>query len=210
MSHSGRPNQARTCSKCRTSEAIVPSDRPAAARASTKPASTSVSSAARSSAVTGARATRRSRTAARLTRAPRLHSTRKTNHPDDIPSGIPSSLQIAELAQIDQEGAGPGSTEAREGSGNSGVIFYKPSARSTSPGASLPGQPVPERAHRNRCQLTPPRQFTKPQPNQRKPSQHQPATGSLISPLPLSGLLGPPPQKCLQAGLPRIGLQFLQ
>jgi hypothetical protein len=37
-----------------------------AARASTKPASTLVSSAARSSAVTGARATRRSRTAARL------------------------------------------------------------------------------------------------------------------------------------------------
>ena len=49
-----------------TSEAIVPSDSPAAARASTKPASTPVCSAARSSAVTGARATRRSRTAARL------------------------------------------------------------------------------------------------------------------------------------------------
>ncbi len=79
MSHSGRPNHARTCSRCRTSEAIVPSDRPAAARASTKPASTSVSSAARSSAVTGARATRRSRTAARLNRAPRLHSAGKKN-----------------------------------------------------------------------------------------------------------------------------------
>jgi hypothetical protein len=39
-----------------TSEAIVPSDSPAAARASTKPASTSVCSAASSSAVTGARA----------------------------------------------------------------------------------------------------------------------------------------------------------
>ena len=49
-----------------TSGAIVPSDSPAAARASTKPASTSVCSAASSSAVTGARATRRSRTAARL------------------------------------------------------------------------------------------------------------------------------------------------
>ena len=66
MSHNGRPNQARTCSRCRTSEEIVPSDSPAAARASTKPASTSVSSAARSSAVTGARATRRSRITARL------------------------------------------------------------------------------------------------------------------------------------------------
>ena len=56
-----------------TSEAIVPSDSPAAARASTKPASTSVCSAASSSAVTGARATRRSRTAARLKPGPPRH-----------------------------------------------------------------------------------------------------------------------------------------
>jgi hypothetical protein len=82
-----------------TSEASVPSDSPAAARASTKPASTSVCSAARSSAVTGAHATRRSRTAARLTPGPpHLHSASKTNDPDDIPSEIPSSLQMAELA----------------------------------------------------------------------------------------------------------------
>ena len=54
---------------------------------------------------------------------PRLHSVRKTNDPDDKPSGIPSAPQIAELTQIEQEGPGPGSTEAQEGSGNSGVIF---------------------------------------------------------------------------------------
>jgi hypothetical protein len=60
---------------------------------STKPASTSVCSAASFSAVTGARATRRSRTAARLKPGPpRLHSASKTNDPDDIPSEIPSSL----------------------------------------------------------------------------------------------------------------------
>ena len=63
-----------------TSEAIVPSDSPAAARASTKPASTSVCSAASSSAVTGARATRRSRTAARLKPGPpRLRSLSQQN-----------------------------------------------------------------------------------------------------------------------------------
>ncbi len=123
---------------------------------------------------------------------------------------FPETSSTVRPALLKRGSPGPGAIEVIETSGNSGVIYYKPPARSTSPGASLPGQPVPERAHRNRCQLTPPRQFTKPQPNQRKPSQHQPATGSLISPLPLSGLLGPPPQKCLQAGLPRIGLQFLQ
>src|SRR5664280_1358703 len=70
ISHNGRPSQARTCSRCITSEAIVPSASPAAARASTNPASTSVSSATRSAAVTGARATRRSRTAASPTLGP--------------------------------------------------------------------------------------------------------------------------------------------
>ena len=45
MSHSGPPNHARSCSRCSTSERIVLSDRPAAARARTNPASTSVSNA---------------------------------------------------------------------------------------------------------------------------------------------------------------------
>ena len=40
MSHSGRPNHARSCSRCSTSDRIVLSDRPAAARARTNPAST--------------------------------------------------------------------------------------------------------------------------------------------------------------------------
>ena len=66
---------------------------------------------------------RRSRTLPGSTGPPRLHSVRTTNDPDDIPSGIPSAPQIAELTQIEQEGPGPGSTEAQEGSGNSGVIF---------------------------------------------------------------------------------------
>jgi hypothetical protein len=35
---------------------------------------------------------------------------------------------MTELAQIEQEGPGTGSTEAPEGSGNSGFIFY-PEAR---------------------------------------------------------------------------------
>jgi hypothetical protein len=35
-----------------------------------------------------------------------------------------SSPQMAELAQVEQEGPGTGSTEAQEGSGDSGVIFY--------------------------------------------------------------------------------------
>ena len=43
MSHSGRPNYARSCSRCSTSERIVLSESPAAARARTNPASTSVS-----------------------------------------------------------------------------------------------------------------------------------------------------------------------
>jgi hypothetical protein len=64
ISHNGRPNQARTCPTCITSEATVPSASPAAERASTNPARTSVSSATRSSGVTGARTSRRSRTAA--------------------------------------------------------------------------------------------------------------------------------------------------
>jgi hypothetical protein len=69
-SHNARPNHARTCSRCTTSEAIVESAKPAAARARTNPASTSVSNAARSSGVAGARATRGSRTTARLNRGP--------------------------------------------------------------------------------------------------------------------------------------------
>ena len=47
MSRSGPPNHARSCSRCSTSERIVLSDRPAAARARTNPASTSVSHDAR-------------------------------------------------------------------------------------------------------------------------------------------------------------------
>ncbi len=118
---------------------------------------------------------------------------------------FPETSSTVRPALLKRGSPGPGAIEVIETSGNSGVIYYKPPARSTSPGASLPGQPVPERAHRNRCQLTPPRQFTKPQPNQRKPSQHQPATGSLISPLPLSGLLGPPPDRAyVVADLPRV------
>jgi len=70
MSHSGRPNQARTCSRWITSELTVPSDSPAAARASTNPASTSVSNAASSSGPATARASRRSRTTASVNPTP--------------------------------------------------------------------------------------------------------------------------------------------
>ena len=59
ISHNGRPSHALICSRCVTSELIVPSARPAAARASTNPASTSVSNAASSSAPAGTRASRR-------------------------------------------------------------------------------------------------------------------------------------------------------
>src|SRR5258705_2000955 len=70
MPHSGRPNHAGTCARCDTSTRIVTSASPAAARASTNPASTSVSNAASSAAPAGARASRRSRTAARLNPGP--------------------------------------------------------------------------------------------------------------------------------------------
>src|SRR6266851_4277687 len=70
MSHSGRPNHALACSRCATSDRIVPSARPAAARASTNPASTSVSNAASSSGPAGERASRRSRTTAKLNLGP--------------------------------------------------------------------------------------------------------------------------------------------
>ena len=64
ISHSGLPNHARTCSRFDTSALIVLSDRPAAARASTNPASTSVSNAATASGPSGTRASRMSRTTA--------------------------------------------------------------------------------------------------------------------------------------------------
>ena len=65
ISHSGLPNHARTCSRFDTSALIVLSDRPAAARASTNPASTSVSNAAATaSGPSGTRASRTSRTTA--------------------------------------------------------------------------------------------------------------------------------------------------
>jgi hypothetical protein len=70
MSHSGRPNQALTCSRWITSELTVPSDSPAAARASTNPASTSVSNAASSSGAATGRASRRSRTTASANSGP--------------------------------------------------------------------------------------------------------------------------------------------
>ena len=70
ISHSGRPNHARTCSRFDTSALIVLSDSPAAARASTNPASTSVSNAAVSSGPAGTRASRMSRTAASPIRPP--------------------------------------------------------------------------------------------------------------------------------------------
>src|SRR6202034_1043838 len=66
MSHRGRPNHARTCSRCDTSDRIVTSASPAAARARTNPASTSVSNPASSAGPAGERTSRRSRTTARL------------------------------------------------------------------------------------------------------------------------------------------------
>src|SRR5205823_10859537 len=65
ISHNGRPNQVRNCSRWPTSLRIVESDRPADDRANTNPASTSVSKSAICSAVAGRRASRRSRTTAR-------------------------------------------------------------------------------------------------------------------------------------------------
>src|ERR1700757_2852880 len=62
MSHNGFPNQVRTCSKWLTSERIVLSDKPAAQRASTNPANTSVSNRSISSGPAAARTSRRSRT----------------------------------------------------------------------------------------------------------------------------------------------------
>jgi hypothetical protein len=53
-SHSGRPNHVRTCSRWPTSPRMVPSVSPADARASTNPASASVSNGSSSSAETGA------------------------------------------------------------------------------------------------------------------------------------------------------------
>ena len=70
ISHNGRPNQTRICSRFTTSEVIVESDSPAADRARTRPAITSVSSAASSAGPAGARASRRSRTTARVNPAP--------------------------------------------------------------------------------------------------------------------------------------------
>lgn len=66
----------RTCSRWLTSERIVLSDKPAAERASTNPANTSVSNRSISSGPTGSRISRRSRTAARATAPPRLQSIR--------------------------------------------------------------------------------------------------------------------------------------
>lgn len=63
-----------TCSRWPTSELIVPSASPAEARASTNPASTSVSNCANSSGLAGDRRSRRSRTTARLNPQPRLQS----------------------------------------------------------------------------------------------------------------------------------------
>src|ERR1700756_2826290 len=62
MSHNGFPNQVRTCSKWLTAERIVLSDKPAAQRASTNPANTSVSNRSTSSGPAAARSSRRSRT----------------------------------------------------------------------------------------------------------------------------------------------------
>src|SRR6266568_4611006 len=109
-----------------TSEAIVPSGSPAAARASTKPASTSVRSAARSSAVTGARATRS------LVRLP-------GSNPGLLAFAQPAKRTIRTIylqkSQVhfrwqnshrsSKKAPGTGSTEAREGSGNSGVILVE-------------------------------------------------------------------------------------
>jgi hypothetical protein len=64
ISHSGRPNQVRTCSRFPTSPRMVLSARPADARASTNPANTSVSNRVSSSNEAGARSSRGSRTTA--------------------------------------------------------------------------------------------------------------------------------------------------
>ena len=72
MSHSGRPNQARTCSKWLTSARIVLSDSPPPQRASTNPANTSVSNRSISSGPAAARSSRRSRTTASPTAPPGL------------------------------------------------------------------------------------------------------------------------------------------
>src|SRR6266545_56459 len=76
MSHNGRPNQVRTCSRWLTSERIVLSDRPAAERASTNPPNTSISNRSISSGPAAPRISRRSRTTASPTAPP-------------LPSGLP-------------------------------------------------------------------------------------------------------------------------
>ncbi|GGT69843.1 hypothetical protein GCM10010207_80360 [Streptomyces atratus] len=64
MSHNGRPNQVLIRFRCPTFPRVVPSARPAEARASTNPDSTSVSYCFSSSADTDAQCSRRSRTTA--------------------------------------------------------------------------------------------------------------------------------------------------
>ena len=124
MSHSGRPNQARTCSRWITSELIVPSASPAAARASTNPASTSVSNASSSSGPATARASRRSRTTANVNSGPRLHPNRTINREDDRASGKLKSHQSENWHRHGREDAGPGPMRAGGAAGNSEVIFY--------------------------------------------------------------------------------------
>src|SRR5258706_4483540 len=92
MSHSGPPNHARTCSRCSTSERIVVSAGPAAARARTNPASTSVSNAASSSGPAGTRASRRSRTTARLNPSSLVDEIDDLQLPPAQPDGLPSPL----------------------------------------------------------------------------------------------------------------------
>ncbi|MFG2563209.1 hypothetical protein [Streptomyces sp. NPDC048496] len=70
ISHSGRPNHVRICSRLPTSPRMVPSASPAEARANTNPASTSVSNASNSSVEAGGRNSRRSRTAASANPSP--------------------------------------------------------------------------------------------------------------------------------------------
>src|SRR5436305_1464757 len=79
MSHNGRPNQVRTCSRWLTSERIVLSDRPAAERASTNPPNTSISNRSISSGLVAPRISRRSRTTASPTEPPRLQVCRKNS-----------------------------------------------------------------------------------------------------------------------------------
>jgi hypothetical protein len=120
--HLTHRREARTCSRCATSEAIVPSDNPAAARVNTNPANTSVSSACRSSAVQERAPPADPAPPPGSSRPPRLHQSSRLSGQDDIPPRFLNLLQTHEAAQIREEGPGPGAEAARRPQRNSRVI----------------------------------------------------------------------------------------